>query len=162
MRVRSSRQPSLFASLSAVLLLGAALAGCAPTTPEPTPTSEPTRETSSPSASPTPDAPELIEGGTAQQNLAFFDQVNGAQIATGAVSGAAFVDGLVAAGFVRTDIEVTPDNSYVTTADSIMFSVRLGDTCLIGQYGAGVGYASTTGDVLATRTCLIGTPRPVA
>ena len=159
MRVRSS---PLFASLSAVALLGAVLAGCAPATAEPTPTSEPTRETSSPSASPTPDAPELIEGGTAQQNLAFFNLVNQEQIATGAVSGAAIVDGLVAAGFARADIEVTPDNSGVTTADSIMFSVRLGDSCLIGQYGTGVGYASTTGDVLATGTCLIGTPRPAA
>ena len=161
MRVRLSRPASLFASATAVIVLGAVLAGCGPTA-TPTATPKPTHATSTPSATPTPVVPELIEGGTAQQNHAFFDKVNNEQIATGAVSGAAFVDALVAAGFAREDIEVTPDNSNVTAADSIMFSVRLGHTCLVGQFGNAVGYASTTGDVLATGTCLIGTPRPAA
>jgi hypothetical protein len=161
MRVRSSRPTSLLASVAATLLLGSMLAGCSPTA-APTATPKPTHSTPTPSASPTPDAPELIEGGTAQQNLPFFDQVNQDQIATGSVSGAAFVEALVAAGFPRESIEVTPDNTNVTAADSIMFSVRLGDSCLVGQFGSGVGYASTATDVLATGTCLIGTPRPAA
>ena len=161
MRVRSSRPTSLLASVGAVLLLGSALAGCGPTA-TPTATPKPTPATSTPSASPTPDAPELIEGGTARQNLAYFDHVNQEQIATGSVSGVAFVEALVAAGFAREDIEVTPDTTYVQAADSIMFAVRLGDSCLVGQYGGGIGYASTATDVLATGTCLVGTPRPAA
>jgi hypothetical protein len=103
----------------------------------------------------------LIDGGTAQQNLSYFDYVNQAQIATGGVSGVAFVESLVAAGFAREDIEVTPDNTNVQAADSIVFAVRLGDTCLVGQFG-NVGYASTATTVLATGTCLVGTPRPAA
>ena len=68
----------------------------------------------------------------------------------------------MAAGFAREDIEVTPDTTHVQAADSIMFAVRLGDSCLVGQYGSAIGYASTATDVLATGTCLVGTPRPAA
>ena len=161
MRVRSPRSSSVFASVAAAFLLGSVLSGCGPTA-TPTSTPEPTKATSTPSASPTPEVPELIEGGTAQQNLPFFDYVNQAQIATGAVSGVSFVDALVVAGFAREDIEVTPDNTNVQAADSIMFSVRLGESCLVGQFGSAIGYASTATDVLATGTCLVGTPRPAA
>jgi len=161
MRVRSSRSSSVFASVAAALLLGSVLVGCGPT-PTPSATPTPTKASSTPSASPTPEAPELIDGGTAKQNLPYFDYVNQAQIASGGVSGVAFVESLVAAGFAREDIEVTPDNTYVQAADSIMFAVRLGDTCLVGQYGSAIGYASTATGVLATGTCLVGTPRPAA
>lgn len=121
------------------------------------------------SATPTPTpssaaAPSLVQGGTAAQNLPFFDRVNQATIAANpGAQGRAFIDGLVAAGFPKADMQVTADTTTIgLKANSIQFSVQLGQTCLIGQYGADAGgYQSTTSAALATGGCLIGQTRPI-
>lgn len=139
----------------------AALSLVACTAPEPMPT--PTTSSSaspSPSATPTPD-PEPVPDGTAADNQAYFDLVNTELIAAGgALNGPAFVDNLVAHGYPRENMEVTPDRTAINEpADNVVFSIRFGDSCLLGQWG-NVAYSSIVAPVLATGRCLIGTPRP--
>jgi len=134
-----------------------ALAGCVDA---PNPAPSPTGTTSS---APTEAAPPAIDlEGSADDNLPYFDQVNNALIAAGgALDGRAFIDNLVAAGYPKADMEVTPDRTAINgAADNIQFSVRLNGTCLIGQYG-NIGYASTTVDLLSTGRCLVGATRPI-
>lgn len=134
------------------VLAALSLAGCVDV-PEPTPT---------PSASTAPAAPTIDLAGSAQDNRDYFDQVNTELIAAGgALDGRAFIDNLVAAGYPKTDLEVTNDHTSINgAADNIQFAVRLNGTCLIGQYG-NIGYASTTGDLLSTGRCLVGQTRPI-
>jgi hypothetical protein len=40
-----------------------------------------------------------------------------------------------------------------------VFSIRFGDTCLLGQWG-NIGYTSLVTEVLSTGRCIIGTARP--
>jgi len=149
---------SIRAGLGAVGVVGALLlAGCvdAPT-PIPTPT---TTASAGPTA---PAEPQIDLDGTAKGNLPYFDQVNIELIdAGGTLDGRAFIDNLVAAGYPKTDMEVTSDRTAINgAADNIQFAVRLNGTCLIGQYG-NIGYASTTLDMLATGRCLVGATRPI-
>jgi hypothetical protein len=139
----------------ALAVLALALTGCVDA-PEPMPT-----PTTTASASPEPE-PTLDLEGSARDNHAYFDLVNTDLIAAGGtLDGRAFIDNLVAAGFPKTDLEVTPDRTAINiAADNIQFAVRLNGTCLIGQYG-NIGYASTTGDVLSTGRCLVGATRPI-
>jgi len=139
--------------VAVVAALAASLAGCVPT-PASTPTATPS---SSSTAKPTLDLQ-----GTAQQNLAYFDYVNNTFIDEGGdLSGRPFIDNLVKAGFPKSDLEVTPDRTTVNlAADNISFSVRLGKTCLIGQYG-NTGYSSTAQKLLSTGRCLVGTTRKI-
>ena len=97
--------------------------------------------------------PTLNLQGTASDNLAYFDYVNKNFIDEGGdLSGRPFIDNLVKAGFPKVDMEVTPDRTTVNlAADNISFSVRLGKTCLIGQYG-NTGYASTAQKLLSHRS----------
>lgn len=153
--------PSRLIRAGAAILLVAAgaltLAGCvdAPT-PQPTPTSAPSTAPSAPAE------PEIDLEGTAKENLPYFDQVNGELIAAGGtLDGRAFIDNLVAAGYPKTDLEVTNDRTAINgPADNIQFAVRLNGTCLIGQYG-NIGYASTALDMLSTGRCLVGATRPI-
>lgn len=146
------------------LALAVALSACSSPSPNtPTPTA------STPVASPTPTAtvpaaPVLVPNGTASQNLPYFDKVNNATIAANAgAQGRDFVDALVAAGFPKKDMQLTADTTTIgLMANSIQFSVQLGATCLIGQYGADAGgYQSMTTATLATGGCLIGQTRPI-
>ena len=139
--------------VAVVAALAASLAGCVPT-PASTPTAKPS---SSSTAKPTLDLQ-----GTAQENLAYFDYVNHTFIDEGGdLSGRPFIDNLVKAGFPKSDLEVTPDRTTVNlAADNISFSVRLGKTCLIGQYG-NTGYSSTVQKLLSTGRCLVGTTRKI-
>lgn len=155
-RVRGPKRvasPAAFCAIGLAALSVAALAGCVPT-PTPTATASPS---SSVSAGPT-----LDPNGTALQNLAYFDEVNTKFIDEGGdLSGRPFIDNLVKAGFSKSDMEVTPDRTTVDlAADNISFSVRLGKTCLIGQYG-NTGYSSTAQPLLSTGRCLVGTTRTI-
>lgn len=143
------------AILALAAIVGGGLIACAGP-PAPTPA------TSSPSPGETaPSEPEINLGGTATENRPFFDQVNIATIETGVTDGRAFIDGLVAAGYSKESMEVTPDRTTINAqVDNIQFSVRLNGTCLIGQYG-GAGYASYAGPLLADGRCLIGITRPI-
>lgn len=148
---------SMRSGVVAFVVLALALTGCVDAgKPIPTPTS-------TGSASPAPPAqPEIDLDGSADDNLAFFDLVNAELIgAGGALDGRAFIDNLVAAGYPKSDMEVTPDSTAINiAADNIQFAIRLNGTCLIGQYG-NIGYASTTGELLSTGRCLVGATRPI-
>jgi hypothetical protein len=123
------------------------------------------------SAAPTPSATstapakiELHSTGSARDNLPFFDQVNRATLAANPNAvGRDFIDALVAAGFDKHSMQVTVDTTTIgLKANSIQFSVRMGDTCLIGQNGADAGgYNSQVTPALATGACLIGQTRPI-
>ncbi|PZQ88166.1 MAG: hypothetical protein DI534_11895 [Leifsonia xyli] len=150
-----TRRALALASAGAIAML--VLAGCAPAKPMETPS--PSRSASAgPSAAPTP---EPVFDGTAAENQAYFDAVNQQLIAAGGtLNGAAFVDNLVARGYSRQDMEVTPDTTSIgIAADNIVFSIRFGDSCLLGQWG-NIGYTSLVADVLSTGRCIIGTARP--
>ncbi|WP_340638865.1 DUF6993 domain-containing protein, partial [Agromyces binzhouensis] len=140
--------------------LAIALAGCAsPEFDAATATSGPASSagTGDDSATATP-AP------SSGHELARFDAVNRAVIAADASAGGrAFIDALVAAGFDRTAMQVTSDTTTLgEPADSIQFSVRIGDRCLVGQYGpASDGYRSAERPGLGTGGCLIGATVPV-
>jgi len=143
--------------VAVVAALAVVLAGCVPT-PAPTHTHTP-KPSSSSSEAP---KPTLNLQGTANDNLAYFNYVNKNFIDEGGdLSGRPFIDNLVKAGFPKVDMEVTPDRTTVNlAADNISFSVRMGDTCLIGQYG-NTGYASTAQKLLSTGRCLVGTTRKI-
>lgn len=156
-------------SLAAVAASAAALmalAACGPSGDMPVPTYTPsTTSTSSPSPTPsaTPEAaPAPVPGGTAAQNRKFFDFVNTQYFATaGFGEGRPIIDNLVAAGFTKADMELTPDETAVGfKADSIIFSVRLPDKCLVGQITAS-GYHSDVAPILGTGKCLIGVTRAI-
>ncbi|SEA86920.1 hypothetical protein SAMN04515680_1906 [Leifsonia sp. 21MFCrub1.1] len=147
--------------LVAGLTIALALAGCTGPTPQAT-----ASRTATPAATSTatPTAAGLVPGGTAQENLAYFNTVNQATLAANPnAQGRDFIDALVAAGFTKADMQVTVDTTTIgLKANSIQFSVRMGDSCLIGQNGADAGgYSSMVTPVLSTGSCLIGQTRPI-
>lgn len=79
------------------------------------------------------------------------------------VSGRAYVDALVAAGFDKAAMEVTYDRTTIDDpAESIMFSVQWGDECLVGQVGPVTGDPVTVVlPVVPESGCLIGNTRPI-
>ena len=166
----ASARPLLGAA-AVLLALSFGLAGCVSAAPgHPSLQPQPSSASPSPSASPTATAPAtaspsaLVPDGTAAQNLPYFDQVNRATLAANPnAKGRDFIDALVAAGFPKADMQVTVDTTTIgLKANSIQFSVRMGDTCLIGQNGADAGgYNSQVVPVLATGSCLIGDTRPI-
>ena len=139
----------------------AALAGCVPSAaPHPTST-----KTAAATASPTPTAtaaPTYQPNGSAQANKAYFDLVNNTFFAAnGNALGRPIIDNLVAAGFTKADMQVTPDKTSIGGGvDSILFSVRIGKNCLLGQHGAG-GYSSAVVAALANGSCLVGLTRAI-
>lgn len=147
-------------AVSGAVALGMALAGCAPTIPPATSTAD-SSSTAEPSPAP---APTFDATASADQAKSLFDSVNAATLAAGSgADGRAFIDGLATAGFDKTTMELTADQTTIgNPADSIQFSVRWGDSCLIGQNGPAVGgYHSTLAPLLGTGTCLIGSTRPI-
>lgn len=154
--IRNARTVACAAAAVAAVL---ALAGC--TSPEPTPSSS-AGPSARPAPSPTPTpTPEPVFDGTASENQAYFDLLNIELIDRGGVSGGgAFVENLVAHGYPREHMEVTPDTTAIgVAADNVVFSIRFGDTCLLGQWG-NIGYVSLVTDVLSTGRCIVGTARP--
>lgn len=147
--------------------IGLTIAGCAP---QPAATTAPSSSSSSASADGSGGASVddanavLVPGGTAEENLPFFDKVNRATLAANPdAKGRDFIDALVNAGFTKTDMQLTVDTTTIgLKANSIQFSVKMGDTCLIGQNGADAGgYNSMVTPLLATGTCLIGETRAI-
>lgn len=133
---------------SSVVLVGAAvlaLAGCstggdaAPQVPIPTLTSSP--------------------GATAAESdeLATFDAVGRDVAATTNPKGRDFIAALVEAGFDDDAMELTPDKTAIgLDVSAVEYSVRVADTCLIGQWGPDMGYHSEVVAPLATGLCLVG------
>ncbi|MGK9147312.1 hypothetical protein KXS11_06780 [Plantibacter flavus] len=156
-------RPSVLALRAAFGLgiLGLALTACTAPTPTPTPTATPT---ASPSATAkTPAAPALLPEGTAAENLPYFDAVNAATLAANpAAGGQAIIDGLVAAGFPKPEMEVSFDTTSIgDPADSIQFAIRWQGSCILGQNGPATGYHSEVVSMLDTGRCLVGATRPI-
>jgi hypothetical protein len=153
-----ARVTSATALAAVVLAAIVALTGCTPTA---APTTPPHTASKAPSPTPTASAT-IAPQGNAAENLPYFDQVNKALIAKGGkLDGRAFIDNLVASGYSKTAMEVTPDTTTVNLqADNIEFSVLLGRTCLVGEYG-NIGYASTAQKVFSTGRCLAGKTRKI-
>ena len=152
---------AVLALAGAAMLVG--VAGCTAPSTE----TGATGPTSSSSAAPTqsaPPVPTLNPGLSAGENLAFFDSVNqGVATANPEAGGRDFVDALVAAGFDKSQMEVTADRTTVDlAADSVQFAVLFQGECLIGQYGpASDGYHSAVRPPLGTGGCLVGQTRPI-
>lgn len=143
-----------------VLVLAFALAGCSPAAPTPTAKSPSTSASPDQSAPPAP-APTYRPDGSAQANKAWFDAVNTKLFAAdGGANGRAIIDSLVSAGFDKAAMQVTPDKTSINGGvDSILFSVKIGDSCLLGQRGG--GYSSAVETALASGLCLIGKTRAI-
>ena len=149
-------------SIGAMVAIGVLLVGCSSPDVAASPSPKPPAASETPAAE--PETPILLPSGSAEENLPYFDHVNAQTLAANPASdGRAFIDGLVAGGFDKAAMEVTLDTTTIgNPADSIQFSVKWGESCLIGQNGTGVGgYHSTVGKVLGTGTCLIGKTRPI-
>jgi hypothetical protein len=157
MRSTMGRSLHVFPVVAALVLV---LTGCM----TPAPSSPIGPESSAPSTpSPTP-APTFDPNASADDAMVLFDSVNTATLATDSdADGRAFIEGLTAAGLDKGTMELTADQTTIGhAADSIQFSVRWGESCLIGQNGPAVGgYHSTLAPVLGTGKCLIGSTRPI-
>ncbi|NNC10864.1 hypothetical protein HII28_03080 [Planctomonas sp. JC2975] len=145
--------------------LVAVLAGC--TAPSENPATASTTGTPSPTAtkSGVPDVlPTLDPKASATKNLDFFDYVNNRTIAGNQnPSAQQFVDALAAAGFAKSDMQMTADKTTVNLAPgSVQFSVLINGGCLIGQFGTDIGgYHSVVAPALSTGKCLIGDTVPI-
>jgi hypothetical protein len=148
-------------ALAAAALVACALTACAqsPATPAPatTPRADATSSPVEPAAVPT-----LVPDGDAAANLGYFDATNRALLAeVAAPNGRQVIDTLEAAGFAKSDMEVTPDTTAGNKAvGNIQFSVRMNDTCLVGQIGT-AGYNSLAAPMLGTGKCLVGSTRSI-
>ncbi|MDL9979555.1 DUF6993 domain-containing protein [Microbacterium sp. ASV49] len=154
-------------TIIAASILALTLSGCTPGTTSPGSTA-----THGPSGSPgasgptnaSAPAPTYQAGGTAEQNLpAFTATVETVWGSSDKAQGRAYVDALVAVGFDKAAMQVTSDTSTVgNAAESIQFSVRMGDQCLVGQVGPATGDPVTTVlPVLGGGVCLLGKTRPI-
>jgi len=157
-----SRRPraTLLAAVAAGALL-VAISACT-TTPEAKPTARPTATaTGAPAPTAAPD-PLIVPTGDAAANLPFFDFVNRRLLDTVPTpNGQQIVENLVAAGFAKADMEITPDTTVgKEAAGSIQFSVRVNGTCLVGQTGE-AGYNAVAAPLLGTGKCLVGTTRTI-
>src|SRR5687768_16582503 len=121
-RIRRSRAGFLAVVTAAALVSG--LAACS------APAADKPKSSASRSASPTPTAepdPVLDPSGDSEANLAYFDLVNRRLLATVPTpNGQQLVENLVTAGFVKADMELTPDTTVGSeAAEAILFSVRI-------------------------------------
>lgn len=141
---------------------GMLLAGCTASTPAPVPTSTLSQQTPGASQTPVPPAPRLDPAGTAQENFPYFNFVNERLFsANPGAKGQAIIDNLVAAGFDKAAMQVTPDTTVTRArSDSIQFSVAFDGSCLIGQTD-GTDYEGIIGQPLGNGACLIGKTRPI-
>ena len=158
-RIRRSRERVLASAAGAVLVFGLAACTAAPETVDPPKSG--TSATANPSATPEPD-PELVAAGDSEANLPYFDFVNRRLIETVPTpNGQQIVENLVAAGFAKADMEITPDTTMGSeAAESIQFSVRINGSCLVGQTGA-AGYNAIAEPLLGTGKCLVGKTRTI-
>ncbi|MCM3696774.1 DUF6993 domain-containing protein [Microbacterium oleivorans] len=140
------------------------LAACAPeSAPQP---SEPAIASPSVPSSPAPTptgTPGPPEGSAEALLPDFTSVVDGVWSATTSVKGRDYVDALVDAGFSKDAMQVTFDETSVNLpADSIQFSVRVGDECLVGQVGPSVpGPTARVLPGLADGECLMGETRSI-
>jgi hypothetical protein len=157
----ATRLSRLAVAFAAAAVTAATLAGCVGD-PMPVPTESADSPSPSSSSTPRPGGAVLRPGESAAANQQFFDKVNSEfRAANGISTSRAIVDNLVAAGFVKADMEVTPDRTAINiAADSIVVSVRIDDECLVGQFGA-AGYTGVLTPTLGSGKCLVGVTLPI-
>ncbi|WP_341954344.1 hypothetical protein [Salinibacterium sp. TMP30] len=159
MRVRPTHRTG--GAIALTLAAAVVLSGCVASTPETavTPTTE---AASTPSPEATPTGPILRPGEAAAANRQFFDLINTKyHDANGQGAGRSIVDNLVANGFSKQDMEVTPDSTAIgLAADSIVVSVRIKGECLLGQFTPD-NYVSSIEPLLGTGGCLVGKTRTI-
>jgi hypothetical protein len=149
-----------------VALAGAlVLAGCTSSAPTTTvSTSAASAASSAPVSSPPPAAaPAYNASATNAEALAAFTAVVKKLLVTDPQPhGRDVIDALVAAGFDKKAMELTPDDTTIgRNVDSIEFSVLWkAKDCLLGQVGS-AGFSSSSAPVLSTGKCLIGTTRAI-
>ncbi|MBC7519233.1 MAG: hypothetical protein H7248_10230 [Microbacteriaceae bacterium] len=116
--------------------------------------------TRAPSAMPAPD-PVLVVGGSAASNLPYFTLIATRLLGDNLTPGGKpIVNALIAAGFGKAQLQVTPDKTTIgNDVDSVQFSVRFADGCLIGQT-SGAGLHTMVGPTVSGN-CLIGTTRAI-
>ena len=139
------------------------LAGCTTSTPTPDPSTRPVPDSGVSTSAPV-EPPSLKPDLPAGENLAFFDFVNTRVVAANpAAVGRDFIDALVAAGFDKSQMQLTSDETTLgEPADSVQFAVAFQGECLVGQYGpASGGYHGAVRPALGTGGCLIGQTRPI-
>jgi hypothetical protein len=169
---RTRRRPLRSAVVCAGIATGLILAGCSNPVPVESPAQSsalPVSPSASPDASTAPapsdsTGPVLSPEGSAEDNLPLFSTVTAAVWASpDQVSGRAYVDALVAAGFDKSAMQLTPDQSTVgNPAEAIQFSVQWNGECLVGQVGPATGAPVTVVvPALADGACLIGSTRPI-
>ena len=148
----------LVAAVGAIVSVG--LVGCSGgDTVEPLTTTAPTStasasatDSSSPSASTDP---------AVAAELAKFDASNRGVAAAGAPDDHGIVDALVAAGFAKSAMQITPDTpTNGRKVAAIEVAVLVGSTCLIGGFN-GTAYTSDTAPALAGGKCLLGNTRAI-
>jgi hypothetical protein len=141
----------------------AALAACTPARDSPT-VGAPVGGGATGGALPAPSSTaSTASPGAVERELTRFDAVNRRTLAgTPAAGGRAFVDGLVAAGYEKADMQVTEDSTTIgLPVPSVQFSVLWRGVCLIGQHGPrSGGYHGVTGEPVDGR-CLIGRTRAI-
>ncbi|MET0726352.1 MAG: hypothetical protein ABWY36_08375, partial [Leifsonia sp.] len=138
-----------------------AVTACGSPSPSPSKSPSPSPTSSTPTATPV-EAPVLRPLLSADENKEFFDYVAAGVIAANSSAGGRdFIDALVAGGFDRTQMQVTPDRTAVDlAADSVQWSVLFQGECLIGQYGpASGGYHGVLVAPTGQGTCLVGETR---
>lgn len=104
----------------------------------------------------------LIPDGTAAENAPYFRAVGVRLLQHNEnLKGRPIFDAFVEAGFVKKNMELTPDKTSIgLDAWNIEWSVKFGTTCIIGQAG-NTKFHYFTGPVLSTGKCLFGTTRPI-
>ena len=159
-----SRVATVLSGAVLAALTVALLAGCSG---EPTPAPARTATSvpapgASPSGAATPAAPQFYPDGTAKGNKPYFDSINSALIARNpSAGGKDVIDALVAAGFDKANMQLTPDKTTIgRNVDSVLFSVRIGTECLLGQF-SGSEYTSSVQAALKSGACLVGRTRPI-
>lgn len=130
------------------------LEGPSPVTPERTPPPPP--ETT----------PELVPGGTAEENLEYFRSVlRTYSESEQPILGEPIVNAVAESGFEKGDMQVSHDRSRTgLVADSMYVAVRLGETCLLGQFVTdNREWAAYAADAVGpeNNVCMIGDTRPI-
>lgn len=162
MRASARRASALIVAAAAIAAL---VAGC---TPSPGPTgapvtppssSAPEPSTSTP-AGPAPTeepAPTFDPAAEAEANLPVVEAALSPLVSAGGIpAGRSVVDALTGAGIALSALQVTPDRTAIgLPVDALLFSVRSGDSCVLGQFD-GDGYTTTTAPALASGACLVG------
>lgn len=162
MRASARRASALIAAAAAIATL---VVGCTPSPgPSGAPESPPSSAAPAPSGS-TPAEPAPTEepaltfepAAEAEANLPVVETALAPLVSAGGIpAGRSVVDALTGAGIPLSALQVTPDRTAIgLPVDALLFSVRSGDSCVLGQFD-GDGFTTTTAPALASGACLVG------